>query len=181
MKLIRSLAILVLLFLSTTVLSAVAAPLPAGMTTVPLATITNDRDSSVSHIKLMLNDQAVVKGIYMTTSPSASSSASPKQSQVYWLTGIESDRGVVLGQGQGVQAIFLRGNIEPEYGYGALTISYLSNGLFRNYNQCQLGLQRVNPHDWQLVNSYNNQPITHIEVQTWALGISTLKNVCPTA
>src|SRR5699024_10048958 len=169
------------LLLSSIALPAVAAPLPAGMTTVPLATITNDRDTSVSEIKLMLNDQAVVQGIYLTTSASVNSSPSPQQSRVYWLAGIESNHGVVLGQGQGVQAIFLRGDIKPRNGYGSLVISYLSNGIFRSYDQCRVGLQRVDPYNWQLVNSYNNQPITHIEVQTWALGISTLKNVCPTA
>lgn len=175
------LSILALVLFSTAAVSAINKSLPAGMTTVPLATITNDRDSSVSQINLMVNEQAIVRGIYLTTSASLDSSPAQAQGQVYWLSGIESGNGVVLGQGQGVDAIVLRGNIEPKNGYGSLVISYLSNGIFWNYDQCRINLQRVDPHHWKLINSYNNQPVTHIKVKTWALGISTLANVCPTA
>ena len=40
-------------------------------------------------------------------------------------------------------------------------------------------LKRVAPYDWQLVNAYDGHPIQLIQVRTWALGISTLANVCP--
>ncbi len=45
--------------------------------------------------------------------------------------------------------------------------------------ECRIGLQRHGQCHWQFVNAYNGQPITHIEVQTWALGISTIGNLCP--
>ena len=152
-------------------------PLPDGMTAVPLATITNDRDGSISEMALMLDDQAFVHGIYMQTTTAAG--APPASAQVYWLDGIESRDGVVLGQGQGVKAIFLQGMIEPQGGHGALVIKYLANGIFRKYDQCSVRLQRVAPYDWQLVNAYDGHPIKLIQVRTWALGISTIANVCP--
>ena len=159
--------------------SATTQSLPAGMTAVPLATITNDRDSSVSKLELMLDDQAFVHGIYMETSAGAGGGPAKTSGQVYWIDGIESPDGVVLGQGQGVKAIFLRGMIETQGDHGALVIKYLTNGLFKQYDECAVKLQRLAPYDWQLVNAYNDHPIKLIQVQTWALGISTIANVCP--
>lgn len=159
--------------------SASVTPLPVGVTAVPLASITNDRDTSVSDIKLMLSDQGSVRGIYLETRASAQADPAQGSSQVYPLAGIESADGVVLGQGQGVKAIFLKGDIPPQGDRGSLVIRYLANGVFHHYKECRIGLQRLGPDDWQLVNAYNGRPITHIEVQTWALGISTIGNVCP--
>lgn len=164
---------------TATLASAAVAPLPTGTTTVPLASITNDRDSSVSDIKLMVNGAGTVRGIYLETRASASSDPAQAKAEVYPLAGIESAHGVVLGQGQGVKAIFLKGEIPPQGDHGALVIRYLANGLFRHFKECRIGLQRTGADHWQLVNAYDGQPITHIEVQTWALGISTIGNVCP--
>lgn len=181
MKYIRLLAVVVFVLLSSALMPAAAVPLPEGMTAVPLATITNDRDTSVSQINLMLNERAVVRGIYLETSPAAEGKPPAANDRVYWLGGIESSHGVVLGQGQGVQAILLRGDIEPRNGHGSLVIQYLTNGLFGSYDKCRVALRRTAPYQWQLVSAYTGKPIEHIAVQTWALGISTLTNVCPTA
>lgn len=159
--------------------AAPTARVPVGMTTVPLASITNDRDTSVSKLKLMLNDVGAVQGIYLQTRPSANSDAAPSSAQVYSLAAIESPDGVVLGQGKGVKAIFLKGNIPPQGNHGSLVIRYLTNGIFRHYDECRIGLQRTGPENWQLVNAYNGRTVKHIEVETWALGISTIANVCP--
>lgn len=158
--------------------ASTATPLPDGMTAVPLATITNDRDDSVSRIQLMVNERAEVRGIYLETTPASGSQSSRIQGRVYWLDGIQSDTGVVLGQGQGVKAIFLKGVIQPRA--GSLVIRYLHNGLFGSFDQCRINLRRVSPYHWQLVNAYTKHPIQRINVDTWALGISTLDNVCPT-
>lgn len=174
MTLTGALSSLALALLAGTTTAAATQYLPPGMIAVPLATITNDRDDSVSRLELMLDDQAFVHGIYMETSGGAKTSG-----QVYWIDGIESPDGVVLGQGQGVKAIFLRGTIETQGDHGALVIKYLTNGLFKQYDECAVKLERVAPYDWQLVNAYDDHPIKLIEVQTWALGISTLANVCP--
>ena len=99
--------------------------------------------------------------------------------RVYWLPKIESTEGVVLGQGQGVKAILLRGTIDSAAGRGALVVKYLKNGLFMTYHECKLSLRRMDTHDWQLINAYDGKPIKQIEIKTWMLGISTLKNVCP--
>lgn len=163
---------------STTALAAVPT-LPVGMIAVPLAAITNDRDTSVSKIELMLDDQAVVRGIYIETRASEQADPTQAKGQVYWLNNIESGKGVVLGQGQGVKAILLRGQIHSRNGQGTLVIRYLSNGIFKHYKECRVNLQRMAPGQWRLVNAYDGHPVKHIRVKTWALGISTLANVCP--
>lgn len=179
MELILALSSLVLALFAGAAASATTHTLPAGMTAVPLATITNDRDNSVSELALMLDDQAFVHGIYMETSSGRGHEPSKTSGQVYWIDGIESPDGVVLGQGQGVKAIFLRGMIEPHGDHGALVIRYLTNGVFKQYDECAVKLERLAPYDWQLVNAYDDHPIKLIQVRTWALGISTLANVCP--
>lgn len=182
MKLAASLAILALTLGSAAFASATTAPLPAGTTAVPLATITNDRDASISRLGLMLNsNDDSVRGIYMETSANAAANPADAKGRVYPLAGIESQDGVVLGQGQGVKAIFLRGTIVSADGRGMLTIRYLTNGVFRHWSECNVGLQRMGPHAWELVNAYDGQPVQQIKVETWALGISTLANVCPNA
>lgn len=177
MKLACLSAVFALALLSST--AAFATSLPAGITAVPLAAITNDRDTSVSNIELMLDGHAQVRGIYLETRDNKTSEPVLAKGRVYPLTGIESRDGVVLGQGQGVKAIFLRGEIEAQAGRGSLVIRYLTNGIFKHYSECRVNLERLGPDQWQLVNAYDGQPVEHIEVQTWALGISTLANVCP--
>lgn len=158
--------------------SAATLPLPAGTTAVPLAVITNDRDTSVSRMALMVSD-STVSGISMETSANAGTDPADAKSQIYPLAGIESHEGVVLGQGQGVKAIFLRGDIASREGHGSLTIRYLANGVFRHWAECRIDLRKLGPQRWQLVNAYDGRPIDRIKVKTWALGISTLANVCP--
>jgi len=161
--------------------AAFAAPssrMPAGVTLLPLAGITNDRDASVSQLKLMVDRRAAVRGIYMETGVPGKLAAA---AHVYPLRRIESKHGVVLGQGQGVKAILLRGTIDSRAGEGKLVVSYLSNGLLGTYRNCKLDLKKRAPHDWQLLNAYSGRPIQRIEVRTWMLGISTLTNVCPSA
>lgn len=181
MKLACLASIIASALLAATAASAAAATLPPGVTAVPLAVVTNDRDTSVSRLELMLDDDSSVRGIYMETSANAGSNPSPALAQVYPLKNIESNDGVVLGQGQGVKAIFLRGTIASQDGRGSLTIRYLANGVFRHWAECKIDLQRTGQDDWQLVNAYDGRPIEQIKVQTWALGISTLANVCPGA
>lgn len=184
MKSIKLLLVFVLSLSASVAAFAETQALPVGMGVVPLAAITNDRDTSVSYLNLMVNKHHAVRGIYVETKvPKAGQpNAAPRvvSQSVYWLKNIESHRGVVLGQGQGVKAILLRGNIDSQGGRGFLVIKYLNNGIFRSYKQCRIALHRVSPHNWGLVNAYNDRPIKRIEVKTWMLGISTLTHVCPT-
>lgn len=179
MKLVSMFFVAASTFVVGSVASASVTELPAGITTVELASITNDRDSSVSDIMLMVNGRGTVSGIYLETRTSIDSDPSQAKGQVYTLAGIESQDGVVLGQGRGVKAIFLKGTIPPQGDHGSLVIRYLANGVFRHYDECRISLERLGPESWQLVNAYNGHAVTHIEVQTWALGISTISNVCP--
>jgi hypothetical protein len=156
-----------------------AIPLPAGMTTVPLVAITNDRDTSISEIEVMLGPRKLIRGLYIETYENKNE-PDESQGQVIPLSDIESAEGAVVGQGQGVKAILLRGKIEPLQGNGALVVKYLTNGISRRYDECEVGLRRVGPDQWRLVNAYNRGRVEHIHVKTWALGISRLENVCPT-
>lgn len=159
-------------------LPAAAVPVPAGMTVVPLVAISNDRDASISEIELMLGPQRFVRGLYIATYEKQHD-PDKAEGQVIPLADIESREGAVVGQGQGVKAILLRGRIEPT-GNGELVIRYLTNGIFKRYDECKVQLRQAGPDDWQLVNAYTNGKVAHIHVKTWALGISTLENVCPT-
>lgn len=183
MKPITAALFTLLILLTSLTAFADTKSLPAGISVVPLAGITNDRDTSVSYLNLMVTPQATVRGIYMETDHTGKAGASKARhaasNKVYWLKSIESNDGVVLGQGQGVKAILLRGNIDSHAGQGSLVIKYLTNGVFMNYDECKVGLQRISRHNWELINAYNGRPIKHIEVKTWFLGISTLANVCP--
>lgn len=179
MKLACLASLLAFTLLTGTVASATAAPLPTGTTAVPLAVVTNDRDSSVSRLGLVVNGASDVSGIYLKTSPNANTNPDQAKGQIYPLADIETGDGVVLGQGQGVKAVFLSGTIASAQGQGLLTIRYLTNGIFRHWSECKVSLKRVGPHDWQLINAYDGQAIQQIKVETWALGISTLENVCP--
>ncbi len=179
MKPFRSAALVLSLLFATGTAWAATLPFPAGMIAVPLAVVTNDRDSSVSRLELMVDRQSTVRGIYLKTSAHAGEKAPADSGRMYPLAKIETPKGVVLGQGQGVKAIFLRGRIASHDGQGSLVIRYLSNGLFKHYRECRVDLQRVAPGDWRLVNAYDGRPIRRIRVQTWALGISTVANVCP--
>ncbi|MGH8153063.1 MAG: hypothetical protein ACREPF_10085 [Rhodanobacteraceae bacterium] len=156
-----------------------AVPLPAGMTAVPLVAITNDRDTSISEIELMLGPHKLVRGLYIATYDK-NHEPDRARGQVIPLANLEDPEGAVVGQGQGVKAILLHGKIEPKVGNGTLAIKYITNGVFRRYSECKIQLRRIGPESWQLVNAYTDGKIEHIHVKTWALGISTLENVCPT-
>lgn len=171
------------LLISGSVAFAGTEPLPAGMKMIRLAAITNDRDTSVSYLNLMVNQHEAVSGIFVqtkvpeTNQPHAADRVISQS--VYWLKNIESNQGVVLGQGKGHKAILLQGDINSRDGRGSLVIKYLNNGVFGSYKQCRVALQRVSPFNWGLINAYNDQPVKRIEVKTWLLGISTLTHVCP--
>lgn len=156
-----------------------AVPLPPGTTTVPLVAITNDRDTSISEIELMLGPRKLVRGLYIETYDDKHQPAK-ERGQVIPLASLETPEGAVVGQGQGVKAILLKGQIQPEAGNGTLDIRYLANGLSRRYEQCTVHLRHVEPDQWRLVNAYDWSTVAHIHVKTWALGISTLENLCPT-
>jgi len=183
MKLSKALPVLVFILMQSAAVFAATDSVPAGITILPLAGITNDRDTTVSYLKLMVNSQATVRGIYLETEEQAKvdghESRQVASKKIYWLKNIERHPGVVLGQGQGVKAIYLSGNIDSRGGRGSLTIRYLTNGIFMHYSQCKIGLQRVSRHNWELVNAYNGHRVKQIKVRTWMLGISTLANVCP--
>ena len=182
----KSITIRLFLFLGALLSSTAFAnvdSLPANVDVVPLAGITNDRDSNVSYLKLMLGENNAVRGIYLQTH------AHPRKASddgdvganggAFSLAEIESDKGVVLRAAEGRKVILLRGSIDSQAGKGSLVITYLTNGLSMSYGQCKVGLRKSGAREWKLVNAYNGKNIKDIEIKTWWLGISTLGNVCP--
>lgn len=161
------------------VLPAGATALPAGMSTFPLVAISNDRDTSISEIDLMLGPKKFVRGLYIATYEK-DRDPDVARGQVIPLVSLEDPEGAVVGQGKGVKAILLKGSIDPAAGNGTLAIKYVTNGIFGRYDECKVELHRTGPDQWQLVNAYNSAKVRHIRVKTWALGIATLENVCPT-
>lgn len=176
--LVRSLAILASLAIGVAAPAEIPVP-PSGITSLPLAGITNDRDTSVSRLDLMLDEHSDVSGIYMETRVPGGPVGAERDAHVYPLESLEGPEGIVLGQGRGVKAILLKGSIDSRAGRGSLVVRYLTNGVLMTYRECELGLQRSQDRDWHLVNAYDGRLVTQIEVRTWMLGISTLKNVCP--
>lgn len=169
-------------FLSTAAFARVDS-LPPNVDVVPLAGITNDRDSNVSYLNLMLGEGNAVRGIYVQTRAPARQSNDNgdigANGGAFSLAQIESDNGVVLRAAAGRKVILLRGTIDSRVGKGSLTIKYLTNGLSMSYSQCKVGLKKSGPRQWKLINAYDGKPIDAIEIKTWWLGISTLANVCP--
>lgn len=145
-----------------------------GMDAAKLATITNDRNASLSTLYVVIDDHGVLRGVYIRTISRTHEKAEP-QGAIYWLDAIEQGNGVVVGQGQGVDAIYLSGNYKPGNQRGSLVIRYLTNGIFWTYDTCQMHLRQTG-NAWQLVNSYTGRPIRHIRVDTWALGILVFRS-----
>lgn len=155
----------------------------SGVKTIELATITNDRDTSLNILNLVVNKKSQVLGLLLVTKVPAKENGQKKYRVTkkidYPVKKIESKNGIVLGQGQGVKAILMNGKINSDRGSGQLKIKYLSNGLLMHYNSCNIKLQKQTNDSWALVNAYNGKVIKNINVKTWFLGISTLQNVCP--
>lgn len=158
---------------------ASAVPLPSGLSSIPLANITNDRNPDVNQLNLMVTAQGIVRGLFVMTNPDPEAHPSEAKGEVYWLKELESPDGAVLSEGQGVKAIILHGRVAAAENAGSLTIRYVKNGIFKNYEACKVNLQKLAPDRWRLVNAYDGHPVQQIVIKTWAFGISTLQNVCP--
>lgn len=159
---------------SATVFAGVPAPAP-NVDVVPLARIVNDRNSNVSYLNLMVSRDDAVRGIYVQ----GHGSAEGRGNGAFWLRDIQGEKGVVLRKAQGRKVISLRGTIDSRAGKGSLVITYLHNGLLMSYSRCKLGIRKSGRRDWKLINAYNGNEVTDIEIKTWWLGIATLASVCP--
>jgi hypothetical protein len=141
-----------------------------------LATVSNDRNADVSMLSLEVENNGTVDGLYFSTKHADTGQTTHTE---FPLSQIQSADGVVLDGDATHKVFILQGTIDAQKGSGLLTVKYLANGLTGEYQQCGgIKLQRAQDQKWSLFN-YKNQPLTKIEVVTWALGISTVQNVCP--
>lgn len=141
-----------------------------------LAVITNDHNSDINDLFLLLDSEGQVEGIRFDTQHANSDSVT---SEDFTLDEIESDAGAVLVHEEGYDAVILKGEIDSVAGKGDLTVSYLSDGLMDSYSDCSALLRRDGKQRWQLINSTTGAIITRMRIRTWSMGISTIEGLCP--
>lgn len=164
---------------ANSVLAAEPAAAPASNPHIlPLASITNDHDPSVSVLGLLTGSGDEVSGVSIVTRHPDRQGPDRIVRRSYPLQRVETPRGIVLTRKHGRDLIRLHGRIDSKNGHGTLVIRYLSNALFGSHHDCRVDLKRIEPDRWQLIDVANGQPIDRIRVKTWLLGISTITPVC---
>ena len=142
-----------------------------GYTYQPLAAVTNDRNSSVDSLSLVLNLQGSVEGIRFqpghAPAPIDFTDAQMASSQG---ANLEEDSH---------RPIVLHATFNSQNGSASWVIDYLSNGLFGSYKSCNAALARDPQGQWHLINAYTREPVTQLRITTWALGISSIVGICP--
>lgn len=154
-----------------------AEPVPPGLHLQLLSAITTDLDSRSANINVMLDDHNLAQGIYAKYTKNQEFEIFDMTHNVFWLRDIETEKGAVLFQERGMDALILQGELNRETQEGLFNLKYLSNGILGKYESCKIKLRNSNG-NFYLQNFYNNKRITNVKVITWKFGISTLENVC---
>ncbi len=154
-----------------------AEPVPPGLHLQLLSTITTDVDSRAANISVMLNNKNLAEGIYARYINDKSFEKFEMTRNVFWLRDIEAEKGAVLFQERGLDALILQGEIDRETQEGLFTLKYLANGILGKYESCKIKLKNNNGNLY-LQNFYNNTRVTNVKVITWKFGITTLEGVC---
>ena len=136
--------------------------------TVPLFTVTNDRDANVDKFGLMVDGNG---------NPAGVSYAPPGGGATHSFRDIARGDGVVLIEGQGRKVLLLSGQLGAN-GEGKLELAYLANGLTGKYKTCNFLLRRSGG-SWIAQNAYTNRRITAAKIETHRLGLKTLQGICP--
>ena len=162
------LMILTSLLLSAFSLTAGAA-VPSGLVPKPLATITNDQDSTKLTILALSdrNDQLV--GIH---------SRGQGVDKTFWLKDIEKPAGVPLVEKNGYNVINLQGELSRDTQEGRLTARFLVNALFGSAEPCQFELKK-NEQGWYIKNIYTKKAVALIHVRASSVGVNELQGLCP--
>jgi hypothetical protein len=142
----------------------------ADVTLQPLASITNDRNADLQNLGVLLDGGRVVGLRFHTVIGNTRESDFSID---------DMKAGAVLDGDAKHQAIVLRGSIDSTVGNADLVITYLSNGLLGNHKDCRASIVRDEKGQWHLVNSYDHRWVSHLVVETWPLGISTIGGICP--
>ena len=132
-----------------------------------LLQILNDRDASANQINFLSDAQGVGQGIsYLQDSGNSDFSLAQVKA------------GAVLEAQQGINALTVKGAIDPQSG-GTLNFIYISNGMMGQYKTCAAILRRGNGGEWQLFNSYTHTRVQSVKFITWQFGITTIQGLCP--
>ena len=137
----------------------------------PLARITNDRNSDLQDLGVLLVLGRVV-GLRFDT-------INGKNPHESYFSIHDMGRGAVLDGDGKHQAIVLRGSVDSAAGNADLVITYLANGLSGRHRDCRAGIVRDQKGQWHIVNVYEHRQVDHLIVQTWRLGISKIEGICP--
>ncbi|MDR3607321.1 MAG: hypothetical protein P4M08_08070 [Oligoflexia bacterium] len=150
---------------------------PGGLTLQKLVSIRSDRDSQLSLLNIALDAHGDPQGLEEVVGLTPTEQDTPSKEIRYFSVGdIDSEQGVVLDHDH--NAVILKGTLDPISSTDTLTIHYLSNGLWGNYDSCDIIIQRAPGSHWELVNAYTQQPVQSIFVKTWSMGITTMQGIC---
>ncbi len=164
----RSLFICVL---STLTLTQAPTATSVGVVFQPLASITNNRNADVQDLGVLLVLTQVV-GLRFDT-------INGKHPHESYFSLHDIERGALLDGDYKHRALVLQGSIDSTAGDADLVITYLANGVLGKRKDCRADLMRDGSGQWHIVNIYEHKWVDHLVVQTWRLGISTIKGVCP--
>ena len=157
--------------LLTLALAQASAAMAADVTVQPLASVTNDRNSDLQNLGLLLDAGEVVGLRFDTVNGN-----SPHVSD-FSIDDIKT--GAVLDGDAKHKAIVLRGTIYSAVGNADLILNYLANGLSGKRKDCYARIERDASGQWHIVDIYEHKWVDRLVIKTWRLGISTIEGICP--
>lgn len=143
----------------------------ADVTFQSLASITNDRNSDLQSLEIVL-DAGQVIGLRFDT-------VNGNNPHVSDFSIDDIKVGAVLDGDAKHKAIVLRGSIYSTVGNADLVITYLSNGLSGKHRDCYARMERDVSGQWHIVNIYEHKWVDRLVIKTRPLGISTIQGICP--
>lgn len=153
-------------------------PVPPGITLKSLVTITSDKNNNKDYLSLMVNPSFEITGMYSMPDPKNEKNENGSGRSIYPLGEIESAKGSVMLTARGRDIMLMKGTLNRKTLEGRFAIRYLTNGIFMNYESCELLLKREKE-NWYVENAYNGKRVQVIKVHTHSLGISDLEGICP--
>ncbi len=140
-----------------------------------LVHLSNDRNQDINVLTGLVDKSPTAKGLEVSV---VDQQGQTKSAVEFNLAQIASPNGVVLAVDSGRPVVLLQGKIDPQSG-GHAVLKYLTNVITGNYAECQTQVRRGANGQWHIINSYTGQPVSRGHIQTWTLGISAIKGVCP--
>lgn len=154
-------------------------PVPPGISLQPLLTITSNKNKNVDYLRLMLNQEGQIAGMYSEPDQNnqQGGAVDPGSRNLFPIDEILGNKGSVLIRASGRDALIIQGDLAEADGEGLFFMKYLSNGLFMRYESCEVILRRGTG-GWYLENAYTGKPVDQIHIVTHSLGIDTVRGIC---